>query len=151
MADRGPGMTERVLSTLLSRASAAALLVGGTALLFASDALLPRLIPGYPPSGSWLGQLLAAAWLALATLNRLGQRSLLGGIYGRPIVAANVAAFFIGALALLKVVLGTDAPAAVWIVLVPYLVLAVLYGWLLLRGPLERDLARHRAASREPG
>ena len=146
MSDDRSGVTERVLSTLLSRASAAALLVGGSALLFASDALLPRLIPGYPPSGSWLGQLLAAGWLALATLNWLTQRSLLGGIYGRPVVAANLVAFLIGALALVRVVLGVDAPAVLWILVVPYVVLAMLYGWLLLRGPLERDLARHRSS-----
>ena len=66
-------------------------------------------------------------------------------------MAANLAAFFIRAPVLLKAVLRADAPGVLWILAIPYVVLAVLYGWLLLRGPLESDLTRHRAADRNMG
>lgn len=124
--------------------SAALLLAGGLALLFAPDAVLPRLVPGFPPAGAWLGQLLAAALLALAALDWLSRRALLGGIYGRPVVMANAAFYFIAAMSLLRHILGGDAPVAIWVVAVPAAILAGIYGWLLLRGPAERDFQAHR-------
>jgi hypothetical protein len=133
-----------LISSLVSRVSAALLLAGGLALLFAPDAILPRLVPGFPPAGAWLGQLLAAALLALAALDWLSRKALLGGIYGRPVVLANVAFYFIAALSLLRHILGRDVPAAFWAVAVPVAILAVVYGWLLLRGPAERDFQAHR-------
>lgn len=117
------------------------LLLGGVALLFAADVILPHLVPGFPPSGAWLGQLLAAAWLAVGTLNWLSQSTLLGGIYGRPIVLANVALYFIAATVLGRVVARADAPAALWLLVVPAVLFTGIYGWLLFRGPPERDFA----------
>lgn len=128
-----------MISTLISRASAGILLLGGLALLFAPDVVLPRLVPGFPPEGAWLGQLLAAAWLGLAALNWLSRAVLLGGIYGRPVVLANAAFYFVAAMVLLRAAAGRDVSPAAWIVAVPVVLLAGVYGWLLLRGPLERD------------
>ncbi|MEW5930611.1 MAG: hypothetical protein AB1941_24390 [Gemmatimonadota bacterium] len=133
-----------MISSLVSRVSAALLLAGGLTLLFAPDAVLPRLVPGFPPEGAWLGQLLAAALLALAALDWLSRRALLGGIYGRPVVLANVAFYFIAALSLLRHILERGAPVAIWAVAVPVAILAAVYGWLLLRGPAERDFQAHR-------
>lgn len=126
-----------VISSLLSRVSAAVLLVGGAALLFAPDALLPALVPGFPPAAAWLGQLLGAAWLGVAALNWSQRAALLGGIYGRPVVLANLALYFISALSLLRALLRDAAPAALWSLLVPLAVLAAVYGALLLRGPFD--------------
>jgi hypothetical protein len=133
-----------LISDLVSRASAALLLAGGLALLFAADAVLPRLVPGFPPEGAWLGQLLAAALLGLAALDWLSRNALLGGIYGRPVVMANAAFYFVAATSLLRHAAGRDVPAAFWVVAVPVAILAVVYGWLLLRGPAERDFQAHR-------
>ncbi|MET0396307.1 MAG: hypothetical protein ABW277_05755 [Longimicrobiaceae bacterium] len=141
-----------MISTLVSRASAVLLLAGGLALLFAPDVVLPRLVPGFPAGGEWLGQLLAAALLGLAALDWLSRASLLGGIYGRPVVLANTAFYFVAAMALLRHAVGRDVPAALWVVAVPVALLAGVYGWLLLRGPAERDLQayrRSRSGSRE--
>ena len=124
------------------------LLAGGLALLFASDDLLPRLIPGFPPSGAWLGQLLAAAWLAVAALTWVSRSMLLGGIYGRSVVMANVVLYFVAAMALLRVVTRSGAPSGVVLLLVPSALFAVAYGWLLYRGPFERDVEMHRRAQR---
>lgn len=44
-----------MFSTQVSRASAGLLLTGGLALLFVPDAILPRLVPGFPAGGFSLG------------------------------------------------------------------------------------------------
>jgi hypothetical protein len=138
-----------VISALLSRASAALLLLGGVALLFAPDVILPRLIPGFPAAGAWLGQLLAAAWLALAALNWLSRSLLLGGIYGRSVVLANAALYFVSALVLLRALVGREASAGLWVAFAPVALLAGAYVWLLLRGPAERDFQAHRRPRRD--
>ena len=120
------------------------LLVGGLALLFASDVILPQLMPGFPVAGAWLGQLLGAAWLAAAALDWLNRSALLGGIYGRAVVLGNAALYFISAMVLVRVVTRPDAPAALWIITVPIGLLALAYAWLLFRGPFERDLQHYR-------
>ena len=127
-----------MISSRLSQLSAALLLLGGLALLFASDVLLPALVPGFPPAAAWLGQWLGAAWLGVAAMNWLQRAAMLGGIYGRPIVLANLALYFVSALSLLRALLGGAAPPAAWWVLVPAAVLAVAYGTLLLRGPFDQ-------------
>ena len=128
-----------MISTLISRISAVVLALGGLVLLFAADATLPRIIPGFPPTAFWLGQLLAAGWLAVALLNWASQPGLLGGIYGRPVVLANTALYFITTMVTLRIVFQPNAPAWLWLVIVPAGVLAIVYGWLLFRGPFERD------------
>lgn len=124
----------------ISRASAALLAFCGLALLFAADEILPRHLPGYPPGEFWFGQLLAAACLAMATLNWLSRHALLGGIYGRPVVAANATGYFIAAITLLKpTIAGTFHPAGL-LLTIPVTALALAYGWLMFRGPFERDV-----------
>ena len=136
-----------MISTLITRASAAVLALGGLSLLFAADAILPRLIPAFPPAGAWLGQLLAAAWLAVALLNWASQPGLLGGIYGRPVVLTNAALYFIAATVLIKIVIKPGAPAALWLLVLPATAFAVIYGWLLFRGPFASDFERTRATA----
>ena len=126
-----------MISSTLSRASALVLLLGGLALLFAPDVLLPALIPGFPPAAAWLGQLLAAAWLGLAAMNWLQRNALLGGIYGRSVVVANSALYLVSALSLVRALIDGTAPRATWIIGAPALVLAAVYCALLLRGPFD--------------
>jgi len=124
-----------MISSVVSRISAFVLLAGGVALVFAPDVLLSAVGPGFPPAVGWLGQLLGAAWLGMAALNWLQRDAVLGGIYGRPIVLANLALYFISTLSLLRALLDRAIPRQLWFVLVPAAVLAVAYGALLLRGP----------------
>lgn len=126
-----------MISSTISRVSAFVLLLGGLVLLFASDAVLPALIPGFPPEAAWLGQLLAAAWLGVAALNWLQRSALLGGIYGRATVSANVAMYVVSALSLLRALLGHSAPAALWFAAVPMAALAATYVALMMRGPFD--------------
>jgi hypothetical protein len=126
----------------LMRASAAVLLVAGLALLFAADDILPRFIPAFPPEGAWLGQLLAGAWLGAAALNWLNRGARLGGIYGRPVVGMNAILFFISAIVLLKFTIRPGTPSAVALPAAICAAFAVLYGWLMFRGPLAGDAPR---------
>jgi hypothetical protein len=93
--------------------SAAVLLVAGIALLFVPDTVLPRLVPAYPEAALWLGQLLGAAWLGMAALNWLNRSTVLGGIYGRPVVMANLALYCVSALVLLRAAERADFPCSV--------------------------------------
>lgn len=126
-------MTSRILAT----ASALVLAVAGGLLLFASDELVPRLVPGVRAEAAWIGQVLGAAWLGLAALNWMSRGSVLGGIYGRPIVMANAVMYFITTTVLMKAPLDGPPFAAI----VPG-VFAVLYGSLLFRGPYSPDRDR---------
>jgi hypothetical protein len=133
-------------SQLVSRISALVLLIGGVVLLFAPDAVLPRLSPGFPDSALWLGQLLGAAWLGVAALNWLGRGAMLGGIYGRPTVFANTALYFISALAILRAASRAPSATGLWALAVPAVLLALVYGWLLYRGPFEKEFAARRGS-----
>ena len=108
--------------------------MAGGLLLFAADELLPRLVPGVQAEATWIGQVLGAAWLGLAALNWLSRGSVLGGIYGRPIVMANAVTYFITTTVLLKApIAGAPVAAAL------PAVFALLYGVLVFRGPFDAD------------
>jgi hypothetical protein len=134
-----------LISTRLSTTSAAVLALGGLVLLFAGDDVLPRLIPGFPATAAWVGQLAGAGWLAMASLSWLTRSLLLGGIYGRYVVVPNAILYFVTAMSLLKIVRAPGASPAVWLLFAVAAVLAALYAWLMFRGPLEHDMAAHRA------
>lgn len=137
-----------MISSLISRSSAGVFALGGLAMLFAPDLVLSALLPGFPVSGLWLGQLLGAAWLGLAWMNWVNRSALLGGIYARAVVGANAVCYFVGASSVLKAITQGAQPAALWTVEGLMLVFALVYGWLLLRGPIERDFAASAAAGR---
>ena len=122
------------MSGVIARASAGLLAVCGVLLLFAADVILPRVAPGVSPDAAWIGQLLAAGWLGLAALNWLTRSSPLGGIYGRPIVQANTALYFISATVLVNAATRTGL-VSVWIATIAAGLMAFLYGLLLFRGP----------------
>ncbi|MBX9855308.1 MAG: hypothetical protein K2Y26_07275 [Gemmatimonadaceae bacterium] len=124
-----------MISSLVNRTSAAVLAVAGFPLLFASDVVLPHLVPGLPVHASWLGQLLAAAWLSVAFYNWNTRDTILGGIYGRPAVLLNLGVYLISALSLIK---GDVGSPLVRLGAIPCAVLAAVYALLLLRGPLDR-------------
>lgn len=138
-----------MISGLISRVSAGVLFLAGTVLLFASDTVLPRLVAGMQPAATWPGELIGAGWLALAALNWLSRGTVLGGIYGRPIVIANVALYFITAMILLRVAVERGGPGGLWLIGGATLVLAAVYGWLLLRGPADGDISRVAGAGAE--
>lgn len=128
-----------VISTIVASTSAVLLCAAGLPLLFAADVILPRIIPGFPIASSWLGQLLAAGWLSVALFNWNSRHTVLGGIYGRPSVNLNLVVYVVSGLALLK---AREATLAVRAIAVPFVAMAVVYGVLLFRGPLDRPVDR---------
>ena len=130
-------------SNLISRVSAAVLLIAGVALLFASDVVVPGVASEYPETGLWLGRLLGAAWLGVAALNWGNRFTLLGGVNGRPVVAANMALYLISALVLFRAAGQGDVASALWLLAAAAALLAIAYGVLLFRGPLQRDRDAH--------
>ncbi|MEP6835273.1 MAG: hypothetical protein ABJB74_17940 [Gemmatimonas sp.] len=130
------------ISSFVTRCSAAYLLIVGVAMLFAADALLPVVIPAFPPSATFLGQIIAAGWLAMAAMNWQSRTQILGGIYGRPVVYSNVLLFTIAALGVVRAALLPGASPWLWVVVVPSGIFAILYGALLLRGPFDSLAAR---------
>lgn len=126
-----------VISTVVSRSSAVLLLVGGLTMLFVPDAVLPRFSPGFPAEALWVGQLLGAAWLGLSALNWIHRRAVLGGVYGRPVVFANLIQHFIGALVLIRAAQRAPSPGPLWLMAIPVTALALAYGVLLFRGPFD--------------
>lgn len=75
--------------TMVSRTSAALPGAAGLALLFAPDFVLGMSAPDLPESGARIAQLLTAAFLGMGALDGLHRASVLGGIYGRPVVLAS--------------------------------------------------------------
>ena len=123
---------------MISRLSIGALLAGGFALLFGADTILARLAPGAPSSAAWLGQRVAAAWIGVAVMNWMQRTSVLGGIYGRPVVSANLVLYVVGTLSLVRARMHGVLPAVAWVVIVPLALMAAAYRVLLLRGPFDR-------------
>ena len=136
-----------MISGHITRASALVLFLSGLTLLFAADAIMPTLVPAYPPSGSWLGQVLGAALLGLANFNYFSRAALLGGIYGRPVVASNMTFYFVSAMVLLRHFRSEGAGISITLVTAVAAVFAAVYGWLLFRGPFERDIQLQRGAA----
>jgi hypothetical protein len=125
-----------MISSTISRASAITLAVGGGAMLFVADEILPVLAPDFPPDAAWIGQSLGAAWLGLAALNWLQRNVVLGGIYSRPIVLANLIAYFVTATSAAGSLPGAGGGAMGTALIAG--VFAIAYGVLLLKGPFDR-------------
>ncbi len=109
---------------------AALLFAGGLALLFAPEEIGATVDPA---AGSVFPQLLAAALLGFGVVSWTARRALLGGVYGRAVVAGNQAFAFVGALSLLGRI-GDGLGAGFWVLLGVFGYGAVLYTVLLLRG-----------------
>ena len=84
-----------------------------------------------------LVQLLGALMIGFAMLNWMAKGAALGGIYGRPIVAANLVHFTVGAIALVKVAALGDMPPGAILLTVAYVLFAVWFGATMFgRGPI---------------
>jgi Na+-driven multidrug efflux pump len=121
----------------LMTAASIVLGVTGIALSFLSQEILAILSEQTTPTLTVMLQLLGALYFGFAMLNWMAKDSLLGGIYGRPIVAANVSHFFIGALALLKV-LFQHHEIILWIVTIVYTLFAVLFSLIMYNNPKNK-------------
>jgi len=76
-------------------------------------------------------QLSGALYLGFAMANWMGKGLTIGGIYGRPLSIANFTHFFIGAIALLKVLPSGEISWPFATILAVYMLFAVLFGYLV--------------------
>lgn len=112
------------------------LLVVGIALTFFPEEIGTSLWgPGTP---AIVMALLGAAVLGLGMLNWFSRRAPIGGIYGRPVLLANLVHFVVGGMALLRQCLAGGATPWIWMVTMVYLAGMAFYGLLMFVGPVPR-------------
>lgn len=116
---------------------ASAVLLGamGLAATFLPDEVLRW--SGAPPSPvlALLVQVLGALYLGLGMLNWMVRDTLLGGIYGRPVVMANVLHWVPASLACLKLVARTPEVRLLWPVALVYAAFALAFALVMFRQP----------------
>lgn len=69
-------------------------------------------------------QLLGAALFAIGLLNYMGRNAVLGGIYGKPILLANMVFHFIAAIELVRYLFDSNSITILWIPAILYALLA---------------------------
>lgn len=117
-------------------ATAIVLGIGALALIFAPELALARLAIAPTPVASALAQLYGAALFGLAITSWFARTMLLGGIYGKAIVAGGFAHSLVGAFALLHTLRASAGNALVIGACVVYVVLAIGFSALMFgRGP----------------
>jgi hypothetical protein len=81
-------------------------------------------------------QILGGLYFGFAMINWMAKGTLIGGIYNRPLVMGNLAHFFIGGVALVKVVLANvNMPIVIWVLAGIYSLFAILFALLFNRHP----------------
>jgi hypothetical protein len=128
--------------------SAILLIATGIATLFAPDEIAVVLAKAGQTTGGTIVQLLGGALFALGLLDWMNRFATVGGIYGRPVVLANFAFFFISATTIARLVMrtggremagaGSGAGLAAWGALAISALLAFAYGRLFFTAP-RRD------------
>lgn len=113
----------------------ALLILSGAILIFAPDEVAALVGSGQEEGAALWLTLLGAALFGHGQLNWMQRNAPLGGIYGRPVVMANLAHFVVGGLALLRYCLDGNAHAAYWVAAIVYLAGAGFFGRLLFAAP----------------
>ncbi|MFA6249787.1 MAG: hypothetical protein WC615_22830, partial [Mucilaginibacter sp.] len=81
-------------------------------------------------------QILGGLYFGFAMINWMAKGTLIGGIYNRPLVIGNLAHFFIGGIALVKVVLAdANMPMVIWVLAAIYSLFAIVFALLFNRHP----------------
>lgn len=108
--------------------SAVCFAFAGALLLFAPDEIGSAIIPH--AVGSPFVQLVGAGLFAFGSMNWIARGSVLGGIYGRAVVAGNQTHLTIGALLLVKHGFATGGSTPYWILAGLYVLGAALFNYL---------------------
>lgn len=115
--------------------SAAVLAVLGLVASFVPREILLRLGSRGEPLETLLVQITGALYLGFAMLNWMARGSLLGGIYGRPVVFSNFMHFMVAAFALLKAVIAGPRPPMLIAGVVLYSVCCLAFSWVAFTAP----------------
>lgn len=114
----------------------------GLALLFMPQEVLARIDTSVSTAVVLLAQLFGAAMLGIAMMNWTARGALLGGIYGRAVVAGNFTFAFISAMLLLRAQFNAAASPWLWCCTIVSVALAVAFGYLMFGAsglPKERS------------
>lgn len=110
--------------------------VAALALIFAPELVLARFAIEPTAGALVLAQLYGSALFGLASTSWFARTMLLGGIYGRSIVAGGFAHALVGVFALFHALRTSPGNAFVWGAFVVYAALAIWFGTLMFgRGP----------------
>lgn len=117
-------------------ASSAIYAGAGLPLLFAADEILKRVDGSVATTGLWMADMFGGALVAFAVLNWFNRTTMMGGIYGRPLLVANLMLLTNITFPALRVWRGNGhmLPGLTCVV---FGVLLVLFGRLLFRNPKE--------------
>jgi hypothetical protein len=86
-------------------------------------------------------QILGALYFGFGMLNWMSKASIIGGIYNKPVVAANLAHFMIAALTLIKGILSNPGlPVLIMVITFIYAVFAISFAILFFRHPASKKL-----------
>jgi hypothetical protein len=91
------------------------------------------------PGTVLLLQILGALCFGFAMLNWMSKESVIGGIYSRPLVLANLSHYFIGAMAFINRWGQQDLRDFTWVLTGLYAVFAILFGLLLFQHPAAKN------------
>ncbi len=121
-------MTKRTISHLVTTS---ALVWGfcGIALIFAPSEIASALAAG--PGSVLVVALWGSALFGFGAMNWTARRSPLGGVYGRPVVAANQGHSFVGALVLLDLAFSRGLSGPLAVLLLFYLLHAIFFTYLM--------------------
>mgnify|MGYP001820257650 FL=1 len=128
-------MPKLTTSKIVLGSSAIILAASGLALTFFPDELAENINLPDDASVKLLIQTIGAMYFGFAMLNWMSRRSLIGGIYNRPIAIANMTHFMMVGIALTKLMLSKALPQSFWLVTLIYVVYALIFGWLLFTTP----------------
>jgi glucose uptake protein GlcU len=128
-------MPKLTTSKIVLGSSAIILAASGLALTFFPDELAENINLPDEASVKLLIQTIGAMYFGFAMLNWMSRRSLIGGIYNRPIAIANMTHFMMVGIALTKLMLNKALPQSFWLATLIYVVYALIFGWLLFTTP----------------
>lgn len=122
---------------LLMMTSALVMAVIGLALSFAPEEVSVAVGVGTSEPSTIVLQLCGALYCGFALMNWMAKGTVLGGIYGRPIVIGNLVHFTVGGLAIMKMASTGPAHAFWWVLAGGYILLAALFGYVMFTHPVK--------------
>jgi len=123
---------------LIMTASAILLAVVGISLSFFPNEIAKYIGLESTKTAQLVMQALGALYFGFAMLNWMAKGSIIGGIYNKPLVVANLSHFMIGGLALIKGLISISNPSYQLVILTAiYIIFGILFGILFVRHPAD--------------
>ncbi len=122
-------------SKILMIISSIVLGILGIGLSFMPDEILGLLRINGSSTTPLILQVTGALYLGFSILNWMAKGNIIGGVYSRPVSMGNFVHFFVGGIALIKFIFINQGLSVLWIIAIPYVVLALWFGIILFSHP----------------